>query len=109
MDAEAARDASLALFGAGDLRALSEATLRSALAELPGAVVAADETVVQALVDTGLEPSTSAARRAIASGGVSLNKVKITDEAATLGDWLPGGQAVLARGKKSLAALFKAS
>jgi tyrosyl-tRNA synthetase len=107
-EAEAARDASLALFGSGDLSALSEDALRQALAELPSATVAAGESVVAALVATGLCESNGAARRAIAQGAVSLNKVKIESEDASVEHFLSGGLAVLARGKKNLAGLFQA-
>ena len=107
-EAQSARDASLALFGAGDLAALSEEALRQALAELPGATVMAGESVVAALVATGLCESNGAARRAIAQGAVSLNKVKIESEDATVQEFLAGGQAVLARGKKNMAGLFRA-
>ena len=105
-EAMAAQDASLALFGAGDIRLLDAQTLRSALAELPNAKVAKGSSVVDALIATGLCESKSEARRAIEQGGVSVNKVKIDSEAAVLDDVLPGNQAVLARGKKSLAGLF---
>ena len=105
-EATAAQDASLALFGAGDIRLLDAQTLRSALAELPNAEVAKGSLVVDALMATGLCESKSEARRAIEQGGVSVNKVKIDSEAAVLDDVLPGNQAVLARGKKSLAGLF---
>lgn len=105
-EATAAQDASLALFGAGDIRLLDAQTLRSALAELPNAEVAKGSLVVDALIATGLCESKSEARRAIEQGGVSVNKVKIDSEAAVLDDVLPGNQAVLARGKKSLAGLF---
>ena len=104
-EAMAAQDASLALFGAGDIRLLDAQTLRSALAELPNAKVAKGSSVVDALIATGLCESKSEARRAIEQGGVSVNKVKIDSEAAVLDDVLPGNQAVLARGKKSLAGL----
>ncbi|MFM1844748.1 MAG: hypothetical protein RI917_66 [Actinomycetota bacterium] len=104
--AEAARDASLALFGSGDIRALDAQTLRSALTELPNAVVPKGLQVIDALVETGLCESKSDARRAIAQGGVSVNKVKIESEDATVTDFLSGNQALLARGKKSLAGLF---
>lgn len=105
-EATAAQDASLALFGAGDIRLLDAQTLRSALAELPNAEVAKGSLVVDALIATGLCESKSEARRAIEQGGVSVNKVKIDSEAAVLDDVLTGNQAVLARGKKSLAGLF---
>ena len=105
-EAEAARDASLALFGAGDIRTLDANTLRSALTELPNASVSQGSLVVDALVATGLCDSKSDARRSISQGGVSVNKVKIESEEAILDDFLAGNQALLARGKKSLAGLF---
>ncbi|QRY41447.1 tyrosine--tRNA ligase [Microbacterium hominis] len=100
--------ASEALFGAGDLSALDAATLRTALEELPHAAIAAGTTVVQALVETGLCTSLSEARRSIAQGGVSLDGVKIDDESTAITGTLPGGVAVLRRGKKTLAGLFVA-
>jgi tyrosyl-tRNA synthetase len=107
-EAEAARDASLALFGSGDLKSLEGKTLRTALAELPNIQVVPGVSVIQALVETGLVDSNSAARRAIKEGSVSVNKEKVTDEDASISDFLPGDVAVLARGKKSLAGLFLA-
>ena len=100
--------ASEALFGQGDLSSLDAATLRSALEELPNAVVTEGATIVQALVDTGLVSGTGEARRAIAQGGVSLNGEKITSEDAVVALALPGDVAVLRRGKKTLAGLFAA-
>ncbi len=105
-EAIAAQEASQALFGAGDVRLLDAGTLRSALNELPNAEVAKGSLVVDALVATGLCESKSEARRAIEQGGVSVNKAKITSDDAVLDDVLDGNQAVLARGKKSLAGLF---
>jgi tyrosyl-tRNA synthetase len=107
-EAEAARDASLALFGAGDLSALTESALAQALAELPRAAVTSGESVVAALVATGLCESNGAARRAIAQGAVSVNKIKIESEDAIIEQFLAGGHAVLARGKKNLAGLYLA-
>ena len=105
-EAIAAQDAAMALFGAGDIRSLDAKTLRSALNELPNAEVSKGSLVVDALMATGLCESKSDARRAIEQGGVSVNKTKIDSESAVLDDVLPGNQAVLARGKKSLAGLF---
>lgn len=105
-EAEAARDASMALFGSGDLQALDAQTLAAALRELPNAKVEKGVSVVAALVETGLVESNGAARRAIAQGGVSVNKVKVEAEDALIEDLLPGGVAVISRGKKSLAGLF---
>ncbi len=105
-EAESARDASAALFGSGDLRALDAQTLAAALRELPNARVQKGVSVVAALVETGLVESNGAARRAIAQGGVSVNKIKVDSEEAVIDDLLAGDVAVLARGKKSLAGLF---
>ena len=107
-EAEAARDASLALFGTGDLAALDPSALESALRELPNIEVSSGTTIVQALVESGLEDGTSAARRSITQGGVSLNKVKIESEDAVIEEFLFGKMAVLGRGKKNLAGLFLA-
>ncbi|MFN3708095.1 tyrosine--tRNA ligase [Microcella sp.] len=104
--ARAAIAASQALFGQGDLDTLDAATLRAAVAELPGADVSADTTVVAALVESGLCSSASDARRAIAQGGVAVNNRKVLADDAVLGDVaLAGGVAVLRRGKKTLAGL----
>ncbi len=102
----AVMDASAALFGGGDLHALDEATLVSAIDELPQAELPGSETVVAALVATGLSASVSEARRAISQGGVALNNRKVESESETLeGRGLAGGIAVLRRGKKTLAGL----
>lgn len=110
--AQAAIDASAALFGQGELDALDPSTLQAALSELPNTSAALDVTVAQLLVDTGLVTSLSAGRRAIAEGGVSVNNIKVDDELATWGSisvpTLHGKYAVLRRGKKTLAGLFVA-
>lgn len=98
--------ASEALFGRGDLSALDARTLRSALEELPNATIASGTPVTQALVETGLVSSLGEARRAIAQGGVSVDGMKVDDEAAVVPGTLPGGVSVLRRGKKTLAGLF---
>ena len=103
--AQAAIDASAALFGNGDLAALDDRTLRSAIAELPGSVVlGGDVDVARALVETGLVKSLGEARRAVDQGGVAVNNVRATDATATIGALaLPAGVLVLRRGKKTLA------
>jgi tyrosyl-tRNA synthetase len=106
--ARAAIDASAALFGQGDLASLDAATLESALRELPNTATTDGVAVAQLLVDTGLVASLSAGRRAIAEGGVYVNNEKVEDETATLDSWLADGFAVLRRGKKTLAGIFKA-
>ncbi len=99
--------ASEALFGKGDLAALDASVLRTALEELPHATVDSSTTVLDALVSTGLVSSLSEGRRAIAQGGVSVNGEKIVDDGALVATSLPGGVAVLRRGKKTLAGLFQ--
>jgi tyrosyl-tRNA synthetase len=109
---EKARDqvvtASRALFGRGELTDLDEATLAAALseagytevpagAELPG--------VAALLRDAGLVSSLSEGRRTVAEGGAYVNNVRAADPDAPLdpGVLLPGGWAVLRRGKRSIA------
>jgi tyrosyl-tRNA synthetase len=104
--AEAAIQASRALFGQAEISGLSEADLKGALAELPSTNCPKGTPITQLLVDTGLEASVSAARRAIKDGGVYLNNEKVTDEAAVFDQVLAGNCAVLRRGKKTLAAIY---
>ena len=100
--------ASAALFGQGELDGLDPETLRAALGELPNVSVPTGTAITQALVDTGLVDSVSAGRRAIKEGGVYWNNLKVEDELGTINSWLPGGFAVLRRGKKTLAGVFQA-
>lgn len=104
----AAITAAEALFGQGDLTALGVDALAAAIAELPQAEVGQGDTVVHALVATGLCSSVGEARRAIAQGGVSVNNIRVIGDDATLdGTQLPAGAfAVLRRGKKTLAGLL---
>jgi tyrosyl-tRNA synthetase len=95
-----------ALFGQGDLAALDAVTLEGAIQALPSAGATAESLVSQLLVETGLVSSLGDARRAIAQGGVYLNNVKVDDETVTVGSsTLPGGYAILRRGKKTLAGI----
>jgi len=104
---DAAIAATDALFGQGDIATLDESTLESALTALPNTSTTSDALVAQVLVDTGLSPSLSAARRSIGEGAVSLNNVKVDSDEATLeGSLLHGRMAVLRRGKKTLAGVF---
>ncbi|MBP6997306.1 MAG: tyrosine--tRNA ligase [Phycicoccus sp.] len=102
----AVQAASQALFGKGDLRTLEPATLRDAVAELPGAEVTVGMPVVEALVAVGLSDSRNAARRTIADGGaiISGNKVTDSDQLLSEDDVLPGGVVLLRRGRKAMAA-----
>jgi len=106
--AQAAIDASAALFGQGDLASLDVATLQAALGELPNTQAAIGTPITQLLIETGLVDSISAGRRAIKEGGVYLNNEKVDDEAAVLTELLHSKFAVLRRGKKTLAGVFTA-
>ncbi|HWS57215.1 MAG TPA: tyrosine--tRNA ligase [Actinotalea sp.] len=103
--------ASQALFGRGDLAGLDEATLGAAVAELPRAEVAGESPLVaDLLVAAGLVVGRSAARRAIAEGGVAVNNARVAAPDAVLGEdqLLHGRWAVLRRGKKTLAVAERA-
>jgi tyrosyl-tRNA synthetase len=112
---EAQRDAvmaaSQALFGRGELGDLDGPTLGAALAELPRAAMGRDADgrlplVVDLLAESGLSPSRSAARRAVAEGGAYVNNDRVGDPDARPADTdlLHGRWLVLRRGKRSLAA-----
>ena len=104
---DAAIHAAEALFGQGDLAELDPDTLEAALRELPHTTTAPHATVLQLLVDTELSKSIGDARRAVQQGGVYLNNAKVTNVDLTIeGSVLPGGVAVLRRGKKTLAGIF---
>jgi tyrosyl-tRNA synthetase len=101
-------EASQALFGRGDLRALDEATLRDALAELPRVTVPpSPQLIADLLAGSGLVASRSAGRRTIAEGGAYLNNEKVPAEDATVdpGEALHGRWLLLRRGRRSLAAV----
>lgn len=104
--AKGAIQASKALFGQAELTDLSAADFLSALSELPSVKATKGASIAQLLVDTGLEASVSAGRRAIKEGGVYLNNEKVSDEAAVFEQVLAGNVAVLRRGKKTLAAIY---
>ncbi len=120
--------ASRALFGQGDLDGLDERTLADALAEAPSATIRAAGAgpvtvlappgaagrelgegpglppVADLLAVSGIVPSKSAARRAIAEGGAYLNNQKVSGEDARPGpgDLLHGRFLVLRRGKRTV-------
>jgi tyrosyl-tRNA synthetase len=99
--------ASQALFGRGELRELSAATLAAVMAEAPTgeARLGDGATIVDLLVTSGLVDSKSAGRRAVKEGGAYVNNLKVTDEAwqPTGTDLLDGGWLVLRRGKRHTA------
>ena len=102
--------AARALFGQGELGELDEATLTSALAELPRATISKNEEIptwVDLIAATGVVDSKSAARRIVKEGGAYLNNVKISGEdfAPSKNDFLCGKYVVLRKGKRDLAAV----
>ncbi|MFC5730812.1 MULTISPECIES: tyrosine--tRNA ligase [Nocardioides] len=107
-ETEQAKSAAEALFGGGDVRALSPATLAAALGEagaveLPGSAGIPD--VVELLTATGLAKSKGEARRTVAEGGAYINNVRIEDpeHAPASSDLIGGSWLVLRRGKKRFA------
>lgn len=97
-----------ALWGGGDLRAIDADTLASATSDLPRATLKLGEaTMVDALVETGLEKGRGAARRTIASGGAYLNNVKFEDVEAvfTADDVLAGHRLLIRKGRRNLAVI----
>jgi tyrosyl-tRNA synthetase len=101
--------AARALFGQGELSELDEATLSSALAELPRTTVSKGveiPTWVDLLAATGVVDSKSAARRIVKEGGAYLNNEKVAEDfALSKSDFLCGKYAVLRKGKRDLAAV----
>ena len=97
-----------ALWGGGDLRAIDADTLASATSDLPRATLKLGEaTMVDALVETGLEKGRGAARRTIDSGGAYLNNVKFEDVEAvfTAEDVLAGHRLLIRKGRRNLAVI----
>ena len=102
--------AARALFGQADLSELDEATLASAIAELPRATISASEempTWVDLLAATGVVESKSAARRIVKESGAYLNNEKVPSEDFRLekSHFLCGKYALLRKGKRDLAAV----
>ncbi|HEY1570806.1 MAG TPA: tyrosine--tRNA ligase [Pseudonocardiaceae bacterium] len=99
--------ASQALFGRGELRELSAATLAAVMAEAPTGEARLGEgaTIIDLLVSSGLVDSRSAGRRTVKEGGAYVNNQKVTDEdwQPTAADLLEGGWLVLRRGKRHTA------
>ncbi len=103
---EQAVAASAALFGKGEFNGLDVQTLDGITAELKKASVSVGSSIVDALVEAGLENGKGAARRAIASGGVYVNNEKVVDEDAvfTQEQILADKWVMIRRGKKNWAA-----
>lgn len=108
--AERVEVAARALFGQADLAELDEATLASAIAELPRVSISIrDEmpTWVDLLAAAGVVDSKSAARRIVKESGAYLNNQKVIGEDFRLekSHFLCGKYAILRKGKRDLAAV----
>jgi tyrosyl-tRNA synthetase len=104
-ETEHAKAAANALFGGGDLHALSSTTLEAALREAGATALPELLPVVDLLVVSGLAKSKGEARRTISEGGAYLNNVRIEDPEAEpqTSDLIGGSWLVLRRGKKQFA------
>jgi tyrosyl-tRNA synthetase len=104
------KEASAALFGTGDLRAVGWRTLHAALATArPLVQVPADDVpnIVDLLVESELVKSKGEARRAVSEGGAYLNNERVEDPEYVPGDadLIEDRLLVLRRGKKSFAGI----
>jgi tyrosyl-tRNA synthetase len=102
--------ASRALFGQAELSEIDEATMESALAELPRVTISTEDSIpswVDLLFETGVVDSKSAARRIVKEGGAYLNNQKIQSEdfAPSVDDFFFKRFALLRKGKRDLAAV----
>ena len=105
-ETEHAKAAAAALFGGGDLAALSTATLGAALTEAGIAEISGElPPVLDLFVEAGLAQSKGDARRTIGEGGAYLNNVRVEDpdRVPSVGDLIDGEWLVLRRGKKRFA------
>jgi tyrosyl-tRNA synthetase len=104
-ETEQAKAAAAALFGGGDLRALSESTLAAALSEAGTTQASVDTGIVDLLVGSGLAASRGEARRTVGEGGAYVNNVRVEDDGfvPAAEDRLGGRWLVLRRGKKRFA------
>ncbi len=104
-ETESAERASAALFGRADLADLPVSTLQAALTEVGLVEMAGDETVLDALVRTGLVDSLSAGRRTVRDGGAYLNNERVGDPEVPLSTsgLLHDRYGVLRKGKRTIA------
>ena len=103
-------NAARALFGQSEIRDLDEATLESALKELPRTSITRGQEFpswVDLLCAAGVVDSKSAARRVVKEGGAYLNNEKISGEEfkPQQSHLLHGRFLVLRKGKRDLAAV----
>ena len=92
------------LFGSGSVEDMSTADIDQLKSELPTVDLQEGDSVINALVATGLAASTSEARRFLEQNGVSLNGQKVdAGHVLSLEDRKAAGSALLKRGKNQFA------
>jgi tyrosyl-tRNA synthetase len=106
-----AKQASQALFGGGDLRAIGGELLDEALAAAPSVTVARDRfagqgaTLVDLLVEVGACPSKSDARRQVTAGAIAVNGTPLGAAApearVAASELIDGRLVVLRKGKRN--------
>ena len=94
--AKAAEEAAKSLFGNG---ANSE--------NVPSVQIAADSSILDAIIAAGFAPSKGEAKRLIAQGGITLNDEKVTDIAMVITDEILASEPLLRKGKKGFCKLVK--
>ncbi len=109
-ETEQAKAAAAALFGGGDLHALSPRVLAAALNETGSTGVERGDglpAVTDLLLASGLVASKSEARRTVGEGGAYVNNVRVEDAEAVIteDDLIGGSWLVLRRGKKKFAGI----
>ncbi|MCL2482867.1 MAG: tyrosine--tRNA ligase [Propionibacteriaceae bacterium] len=101
--------AAAAVFGRGDLAVLDKDALSAAVRELPSVAWSRldGRTVIDALAESGVCASKSAARRAVQEGGAYLNNERIVDAERVLSadDLVTGSVIIVRRGKKTVGAV----
>jgi tyrosyl-tRNA synthetase len=85
--------------------------LTAALLETAWAKAAEGATYAELFEATGLVPSRSGARRAVAEGGAYVNNGRLdeADASPAAADWLHGRWLVLRRGKRAVAGVERAT
>jgi tyrosyl-tRNA synthetase len=94
--AKAAEEAAKSLFGNG---ANSE--------NVPSVQIAADSSILDAIIVAGFAPSKGEAKRLIAQGGITLNDEKVTDITMAITDEILASEPLLRKGKKGFCKLVK--
>lgn len=96
--AQLAQEVTAYLTGQDSVAGASDAALLAIRQEVPAVSVAADYSIIEALVNTGLAPSNSEARRLVRGNAISVNGAKVSRENFESQDFV-NGRLLLRRGK----------